>query len=91
MSTIFGFIFVIFIIILLIGFSLIGGILKFLFGLGRRRNTDNQYQGPFNGRTYGNNSRKEPFHSKKKSRKKVFDEDEGEYVDFEEIKNEKNR
>ena len=66
MFHILGFLFIIIIAILLIGLSIIGTVIRNIFGLGGRRTSSNS--GPY------------PRH------KKLFSKDEGEYVDFEEIK-----
>ncbi|MEG2514503.1 MAG: DUF4834 family protein [Bacteroidaceae bacterium] len=80
MSGIFGFILILIVIVLIIGLSLIGGILKLLFGFGRKRTY--QQQNPHENRRDSQPSSDTPI----QKTKKVFDKDEGEYVDFEEIK-----
>lgn len=87
MFHILGFLFIIIVVILVIGLSIIGTVLRSIFGLGGKRRTTsgNQQQ------TYSSQSSEETassasdndFHGK---RKKLFSKDEGEYVDFEEIK-----
>lgn len=102
MFHILGFLFVIIIAILLIGLSIIGTVLRSIFGLNGRRHTSSSttYQ-------YGNANRQPNGYSYNDSRetsnsssneaepeegelhprhKKLFSKDEGEYVDFEEIK-----
>ena len=95
-----GLLFIIIIAILLIGFSIIGTVIRSIFGLGGRRssntyrNDNGNYQ---SGRDYTFNDRQqsgaasgeEPRVREKTSHtrhKKLFSKDEGEYVDFEEIK-----
>lgn len=93
MSTIFGFFFFIILIVLIIGFSLLSGILRLIFGFGRKPESHNRQQQGSN--TYTNQSRQEgksyrqETSSKAQNRKKIFDDDEGEYVDFEEVKDDK--
>ena len=72
MFHILGFLFVIIVVILVIGLSIIGTVLRTIFGLGgKRRSSSGSYQ---SGQGYSY------------SHKKLFSKDEGEYVDFEEIK-----
>lgn len=97
-----GFLFIIIIAILIIGLSVIGTIFKALFGFGRRpastrssgtqannRNSSGQQQ------TYNEdgtetdsyaNDEKQTYEERTRHRKKIFSKDEGEYVDFEEVK-----
>lgn len=81
-----GFLFIIIIAILLIGLSVIGTIVRSIFGLGKRHTstygTDRQ---PFNTSPKDETAEAEEgeIHIK---RKKLFSKDEGEYVDFEEVK-----
>ena len=104
MFHILGFLFIIIIAILLIGLSIIGTVIRSVFGLGGRRssstyrNDNGNYQ---SGRGYSFNDRQQsgpspneepdtrtkeaPTHNR---HKKLFSQDEGEYVDFEEIKEE---
>lgn len=99
-----GFLFIIIIAILLIGLSIIGIVIRSIFGLGSRRssntyrNENGNYQSgrgySFNGRQQsGSSSNEEPKTRIKEEtahgrHKKLFSQDEGEYVDFEEIKEE---
>ena len=99
-----GFLFIIIIAILLIGLSIIGTVIRSIFGLGSRRssntyrNDNGNYQSgrgySFNGRQQsGSSSNEEPITRIKEEtahgrHKKLFSQDEGEYVDFEEIKEE---
>lgn len=94
-----GFLFIIIIAILFIGLSIIGTVIRSIFGLGGRRssntyqNENGNYQ---SGRGYSFNDRQqsgpasneEPRAGKETTHtkhKKLFSKDEGEYVDFEEI------
>lgn len=92
MSTILGLFFFIIIIVLVIGLSLIRGVLRLFFGFGRRTTSQNSQQN----RTYQGSYRrneKESYNndspSQAHNRKKIFDDDEGEYVDFEEVKDDR--
>lgn len=99
MFHILGFLFIIIIAVILIGLTIIGSVLRALFGFGKRstpRNNNNssnkerRYYKP-SGETEKNNKEEEiitegPIRSK---RKKIFSDDDGEYVDFEEIKDER--
>lgn len=97
MFHILGFLFIIIIAILIIGLSIIGTVVRNIFGLGRHRTSSASYQNP-GGYSYNNaqqpsgsssqqNEATEPeegeIHLK---RKKLFAKDEGEYVEFEEIR-----
>lgn len=68
--------------------SLISRILSF-FGFGKRRNAGSGgygYHYHWGGGTQSNSGKKKEKKEKKEARRKLFDKDEGEYVDFEEIK-----
>lgn len=90
MSTILGFFFLVIIIVLIFGLSLISTVLRVLFGFGRKSTSQNQQ----------NRTHRNTYHTEEKenvsrnaspnnpNRKKIFDKDEGEYVDFEEVKDE---
>lgn len=89
-----GFLFIIIIAVLLIGLSIIGSVVQSIFKLGRPRSGTRQYAG---GYSYNNqqqsrtSSQEEEITSPEEGeirpkRKKLFSKDEGEYVDFEEIK-----
>ena len=79
MFHILGFLFIIIIAILLIGLSIIGTVIRNIFGLGGRRTSYNDNrQSSEEAQTEEGEIR--PRH------KKLFSKDEGEYVDFEEIK-----
>jgi len=83
MFSFLGFIFFFVLIIIVFGLTIISGVLRALFGFGKRNST----------RSNSGNSTDSASQNKKRSaqntpkRKKVFEEDEGEYVDFEEVKN----
>lgn len=85
MSTIFGLFFFIIIVVLLIGLSLVSSILRLLFGSGNKTGRTNN--------TNHNQMKDNPFYNEQtpqaNNRKKIFDDDEGEYVDFEEVEDDK--
>lgn len=100
MFHILGFLFIIIIAVLLIGLSIIGTVIRSIFGFGGRRSTHTYQNGngsyqPDRGYSFNDGQQSdfsqgeevEPeegtIHPK---RKKLFSKDEGEYVDFEEIK-----
>ena len=101
MFHILGFLFIIIIAILLIGLSIIGTVIRSIFGLGSRRSSntyrnDMEIINPEEGiLSMADNSpallptknlkqdKEETAHGR---HKKLFSQDEGEYVDFEEIK-----
>lgn len=93
MSAILGFLLVIIVSILVIVFSVISGILRVLFGFGRKQ----RYQTGTAGDDYRNKSGKTSSsdsaenYTTQNQRKKIFDKDDGEYVDFEEVKDESKR
>lgn len=81
-----GFLFLIIIAILLIGLSLIASFVRGLFGWGRRTDSPrSSFYGTSNSSSTNEKATAEEGRSHPK-RKKIFDKDEGEYVDFEEIK-----
>ena len=92
MFHILGFLFVIIVVILVIGLSIIGTVLRTIFGLGgKRRSSSGSYQ---SGQGYSYSGGQQPNSSSQtaegnnihRKHKKLFSKDEGEYVDFEEIK-----
>lgn len=103
MFHILGFLFIIIVVILVIGLSIIGTVLRSIFGLGKRRTSSGSYQNgggsyqsgggySFSGdqqqtassqANEGTTSSEDVVHRK---HKKLFTKEEGEYVDFEEIK-----
>lgn len=97
MFHILGFLFIIIIAILLIGLSIIGTVIRNLFGWGGRRTTFSQSSpkgnGPYQSGGYSYNATGQSSEAVQPEegeihyqRKKLFSKDEGEYVDFEEIK-----
>ena len=85
MFSFIGFIFFFILIILILGLSLVGRLLRTIFGLGRRP-TDQ----PDSSHTHSASSSSANGGQNKSSnspkRKKIFEDNEGEYVEFEEIK-----
>ena len=102
MFHILGFLFVIIVVILVIGLSIIGTVLRTIFGLGgKRRSSSGSYQ---SGQGYSYSGGQQPNSSSQtdegttsegnnihRKHKKLFSKDEGEYVDFEEINNQTRR
>ena len=93
-----GFIFIVFIIIFVIGISLICSIIRALFGVRRKGNNNQQrssggygntgQQRQNTGHSYTNQSNGSTitiFDTNVKPRKKIFSSDEGEYTDYEVI------
>lgn len=94
-----GFILILFLLIIFIGFSILGNILRVLFGSGKR-NTNYQnrtsytHQGQTNHTQTDDHtenysetsSSSQKTHRASGNKKKIFDDEEGEYVDYEEIK-----
>lgn len=82
----FGFILIFLLVIVLLVVALVGNLVRAIFGLGRRAPKH------FYGNTgspepeTGYSSTQEPRRSSTFSKKKIFTEDEGEYVEFEEVK-----
>lgn len=94
-----GFLFIIIIAILLIGLSIVGTVIRSIFGLGGRRSSDTNPNGNGNyqgrGYSFNDSQQSDTSHHEEATpeegdlhpkRKKLFSKDEGEYVDFEEIK-----
>jgi len=80
MGTIISLFFFIIIIVLVFGISIIGGILRLLFGIGRKSSF------------HSNRTEREDTSSKvepEPKHKKIFDKEDGEYVEFEEVKEDK--
>lgn len=96
-----GFLLILFLLIVFIGFSILGNILRILFGFGKRnthyqdrtytdsrQNTYRQHQSDEEEESYTETSSSSSHRRSHPSgnRKKIFDDDEGEYVDYEEVK-----
>ena len=79
--SIFFFLFIVILFVFVVGWSLLQGILNLLFG---RRKPRQSYTGQAASSSHSAYSQQSA--PKNKKGKKIFDESEGEYVDFEEIK-----
>ncbi|WP_321478534.1 DUF4834 family protein [uncultured Bacteroides sp.] len=77
-----GFLFFFIVSILILGLSIVGRILKALFGFGKQSTSYQSQQT----RSYANRENTTETTQEVHKHKKLFDDDEGEYVDFEEIK-----
>lgn len=73
-----GFLFIIVIFIFVLGLSIVGSILRVLFGFGKRSSSARQT-------TNWEEEEKQKEQNEQPKHKKLFGEDEGEYVDFEEV------
>lgn len=92
------FILLLIIAIVVFGLSILGFLLKTIFGLGRGSSSSSQSrqtesrrssQQNYNKNTSNSNDDEEEIYSEnvpRRRHKKIFSEDDGEYVDFEEIK-----
>jgi mannose/fructose/N-acetylgalactosamine-specific phosphotransferase system component IIC len=91
MFHLFGFIFIILISVLVIGLSIVGNILRLLFGFGRKSSANTTKAGPGSAYRYQSTEKREQENMRAQSdadakHKKIFGEDEGEYIDYEEVK-----
>lgn len=84
MLSFLGFIFFFVLIIIFFGLTILSGILRALFGFGRRNSSSARSSSANEGKHTRENKKRNARNTPK--RKKVFDDDEGEYVEFEEIK-----
>ena len=83
-----GFILIIILFIVLIALAVLGNIIRAIFGFGKRvpkhfygnKTSTNQTESNY---TSGNNTQQTTFSNQEK--KKIFADNEGEYVDFEEV------
>ena len=88
MFHILGFLFIIVIAVIIIGLALVGSVLRAVFGLGKRSpSSGSDRNGPNNNyhQTQAND-KEEIITGTGAKHKKLFDDNEGEYVDYEEIK-----
>ena len=98
-----GFLLFIFVLIVLIGFTILGNILRVLFGFGRRgthyqdhtytdqrqntySRTESRHEENYTEDSSSSSSSSQKRPKPSGSKKKIFDDDEGEYVDYEEVK-----
>lgn len=91
-----GFLFILIIAILIIGLGIVGSIVRGIFGLGRRKPSAQDFHGGYT--FHGDNRqshtttdtadgiRPEEGEIRVRHKERIFSKDEGEYVDFEEIK-----
>ncbi|WP_307759099.1 DUF4834 family protein [uncultured Mediterranea sp.] len=93
-----GFLFILIIAILIIGVSIIFSIARGLFGIGRKKTSSRNFQGGYT--FYGDNRqssrtsttdtndgiRPEEGEIRIRHKERIFSKDDGEYVDYEEIK-----
>lgn len=83
MFHILGFLFIIIIAILLIGLSIVGTVIRSIFGFWGHRSSKSHQD---HSSDFSQKKTKPDDNTTYSKRKKLFSEDEGEYVDFEEIK-----
>ena len=89
-------------VIILFGLSIVGAILRAIFGFGRSSssrprqtgysNSSQQQRSSYNSTTKNSTDNTEEVvseNNRSRKHKKIFSKDEGEYVDFEEIKEDK--
>lgn len=80
----------IFVVIIIVGLSIVGAVLRAIFGIGRRssrrNNTNAPTQDSYNPYDSAQNSDTNNEAASDEKHKKIFAKDEGEYVDFEEVK-----
>ncbi|MBQ8520602.1 MAG: DUF4834 family protein [Bacteroides sp.] len=79
----FGFILIFILIVFLIGFALLGNLVRFVFGLGRQ--TPKRYSNRTGNDNRTNNTYSSTTSTDNGNKKKIFGDDEGEYVEFEEV------
>lgn len=82
MFGILGVILIFILLIILTGFALIGNILRFIFGFGKKASKYHYEKQANQTDTTYTSSTSSASASRKK---KIFDDDEGEYVEFEEV------
>lgn len=86
MFSFLGFIFFFVLIIIFFGLIIIGGVLRALFGFGKRNSSTRSTS---NGKAYNStHTHKKGNAQDTPKRKRLFDDDEGEYVEFEEVEKE---
>lgn len=94
MFHILGFLLIIFIVILVVGLTIVGSVLRAIFGFGRHRPASSKGTHAHTYRTThaenrqtSENSNEETIREQADAKhKKIFAQDEGEYVDYEEVK-----
>ena len=85
MFHILGFLFIIVIAVIIIGLALVGSVLRAVFGLGKRSPSSGSESRRYYHQTQAND-KEEIITGTGAKHKKLFDDNEGEYVDYEEIK-----
>lgn len=93
-----GFLFIILIVVLVVGLTIVGSVLRAIFGFGRKRrpatteNTHRAYTHRTTDNATGNSQSSQQDTNEEvvsgkagQGHKKIFTKDEGEYVDFEEV------
>ena len=91
MFHILGFIFFFLLVIFIIGLVLLSKVLRAIFGFGRKMTGSTAAGRTGRSAAYSEETSQgnaQYSQRKRQNRKKIFDEDEGEYIDFEEIKGE---
>lgn len=84
MFGIIGFILILILVIVLIALTLVSNLIRFIFGWGRR--TPKPHYEPNSHNSQSGNTYSSTISSRdSKQKKKVFDDSEGEYVEFEEV------
>ena len=86
MFHILGFLFIIVIAVIIIGLALVGSVLRAVFGLGKRNGPNNNSGSRRYYHQTQANDKEEIITGTGAKHKKLFDDNEGEYVDYEEIK-----
>lgn len=94
MFHILGFLFFFILIILVIGLALISKVVRTILGIGRRMTTGNASSSAntssrnnhYNSSSSSENNSYGQFNESTSEKKKIFGSDEGEYIDFEEVK-----
>lgn len=85
-----GFLFIIVIAVLLIGLTVVGSILRAIFGFGRRSSQTTTHTYSTGRRHYHasdiDNEEEATAQESNSKHKKIFSDEEGEYIDFEEVK-----
>lgn len=89
MFHILGFLLLIFVVILVVGLTIVGSVLRTIFGFGRRRPASSQSTHTYrteSRQTSESNNEEVGKEQGETKHKKIFTKDEGEYIDFEEVK-----
>lgn len=91
MLHIFGFLLILVIAVVVIGLAIVGSVFRTIFGLGKRGNSNRTYTYSTGRKHYHasdvDNKGEETITENGSSKhKKIFSDEEGEYVDFEEVK-----